>query len=93
MNASNAQSNFKRYLPLIRRMLAKQSLLPARDFQLEEWKQTIESEKDIIIDATEIPIQRPKNQERQKEVFSGKKKAYFKMYYYIQQKQSDFLRK
>ena len=75
MNASNAQSNFKRYLPLIRRILDKQSLLPARDFQLEEWKQTIESEKEIIIDATEIPVQRPKNQQQQKEVFSGKKKG------------------
>jgi hypothetical protein len=72
-NASNAQSNFKGYLPLIHRILDKQALLPARN--LQEWEKTLGKEEEIYIDATEIPIQRPVNQEEQKKLFSGKKKG------------------
>ncbi len=74
MNTSNAQRNFKIYLPLVRLVLDKLSVLPARDFELSEWKKTIEKEKEIFIDATEIPVQRPKNQADQKKLYSGKKK-------------------
>jgi hypothetical protein len=73
-NASNAQRNFQQYLPLLRTVLDKHSLLPAREFKLSDWKETIGQEKEIYLDATELPIQRPKNQHAQKDVFSGKKK-------------------
>ena len=72
-NASNAQRIFGQYLPFIRTILTKLSLLPARAFELSDWKQTVEQE--IYIDTTEIPIQRPKNQKLQKDVYSGKKKG------------------
>jgi hypothetical protein len=75
-NASNAQRIFGQYLPFIRTILAKLSLLPARAFELSDWKQTVEQE--IYIDTTEIPIQRPKDQKDQKDAYSGKKKAYAK---------------
>ena len=65
-NASNAQSNFKHYLPLIRRILDKKSVLPVREFELSEWKKTVDQEKEIIIDATEMPVQRPKNPRKTK---------------------------
>jgi len=51
-NASNAQRNFGQYLPLIRTVLAKLSLLPAREFELSEWKESVEQEQEIYIDAT-----------------------------------------
>ena len=73
-NASNAQRNFQQYLPLLRTILSRFSLLPAREFKLSHWKQTLQQEKEIYIDATELPIQRPIDQDAQKEVFSGKKK-------------------
>ena len=75
MNASNAQRNFKIYLLLMRLVLDKISVLPARSIELSEWDKTIDQEKEIFIDATEIPVQRPKNQQHQKELYSGKKKV------------------
>jgi hypothetical protein len=60
-NASNAQRIFGQYLPLIRTVLARRSLLPARAFEISDWKRMVEQEQEIYIDATEIPIQRPKN--------------------------------
>jgi len=74
MNTSNAQRNFKIYLPLVRLALDKVSVLPVRNFDLSEWDKVIEKEKEIFIDATEIPVQRPRNQKDQEELYSGKKK-------------------
>ena len=74
MNTSNAQRNFKIYLPLIRLVLDKLSVLPARNFEFLEWKKIIKKETEVFIDATEIPVQRPKNQADQKNLYSGKKK-------------------
>ncbi len=54
--------------------MAKRSLLPAREFDLSNWKETVGQEQEIYIDATELPVQRPKNQQDQKNLFSGKKK-------------------
>ena len=51
-NASNAQRIFGQYLPFIRTVLAKLSLLPARELELSEWKQTLEQAQEIYIDAT-----------------------------------------
>ena len=52
LNTSNAQRNFKIYLPLIRLALNKLSVLPARNFEFSEWHKFIEQEKEICIDAT-----------------------------------------
>ena len=60
MNTSHAQRNFKIYLPLIRLALDKISVLPARSFELSEWNKVIEQEKEILVDGTEIPVQRPR---------------------------------
>lgn len=75
MNTSNAQRNFKIYLPLLRLALDKMSVLPARSFDLPEWDKIIEQEKEIFIDATEIPVQRPVNHKDQEDLYSGKKKG------------------
>ena len=75
MNTSNAQRNFKVYLPLIRLALNKISVLPVRIFEWQEWEKAIEQEKEIFVDATELPMQRPKDQQHQKDLYSGKKKG------------------
>jgi hypothetical protein len=55
--------------------LSKEEVLPKRIFtDVEEMKSFFEDDKKIIVDATEIPIQRPKNEEVQESAFSGKKK-------------------
>ena len=68
MNTSNAQRNFTIYLPLIRLVLDKLSVLPAREFELSEWKEIVDKEREIFIDATEIPVQRAVNQIDQKDL-------------------------
>ena len=50
MNTSNAQRNFKLYLPLIRLALDKILELPAPSFELSEWNKVIDQEKEIFID-------------------------------------------
>jgi hypothetical protein len=55
--------------------LSKEEVLPKRIFtDVEEMKSFFEDNEKIIVDATEIPIQRPKNEEIQESAFSGKKK-------------------
>jgi hypothetical protein len=41
---------------------------------MEEFLQRFPDVKEVILDGTERPIQRPKNPEKQKEHYSGKKK-------------------
>jgi|GEM_PF-7030642 len=81
MDASTAQRNrnggpFERHLRILQHALRQLQLLPKRGFEkVEELEQYLRSEKDILIDATEIPIQRPVNQDKQKKAYSGKKKG------------------
>jgi len=75
INASTAQRNFERHLGILQHALRQLQVLPKRGFEkVEELEAYLQSEKDILIDATEIPIQRPVNQEKQKKAYSGKKK-------------------
>jgi hypothetical protein len=75
MDASTAQRNFERHLRILQHGLREVKLLPKRSFeQVEELEQYLRSDKTILIDATEIPIQRPDNEDKQKKAYSGKKK-------------------
>lgn len=73
-DGSNAQRNFERYLTLLERTLERKGTLPKRNFKnVQEFKQYLQNERDIILDASEQPTQRPKQQEAQKAHYSGKK--------------------
>jgi hypothetical protein len=75
MDASTAQRNFERHLRILQLSLRQLQLLPKRGFEkVEELEQYLRAEQHLLIDATEIPIQRPVSQERQKQAYSGKKK-------------------
>ena len=50
--------------------------LPANFKNLDEFKEKIGSESEIIIDGVEHSTQRPKDYEKQKEQYSGKKASY-----------------
>ena len=56
---------------LLRDSLEKQGYLPKR--KVEQLKKTLEKESTVILDATEREIQRPADNEVQKEYYSGKK--------------------
>jgi len=54
-------------------------VLPKREIHtIEELFEVFPEVKEIFIDATERPIQRPKNKEKQKQNYSGKKKRHTK---------------
>ena len=71
---SNASRNANRLLDVLLHALAKLNVLPKRKFEtpaeLHEFLMGIE---EIVIDATERPILRPKDASEQKEAYSGKK--------------------
>jgi len=73
-DGSNAQRNFERYLTLLERTLERKGVLPKRNFKnVQEFEQYLQSDRDIILDASEQPTQRPKQKEEQKAHYSGKK--------------------
>lgn len=64
-------------LPILEKTLGHEVVLPDRLIRgIEEFQRKYPEIKDIFIDGTERPIQRPKNGKRQKKNYSGKKKAH-----------------
>ena len=63
--------------PILKLALVKLGTVPARSMEELE----IEGESQTLLhDGTERPIQRPKDEEQQKEFYSGKKRPYVKEY-------------
>lgn len=66
-----------RLLPVLETTLGKKQVLPLRKLsRLEEFIDRFPEVKEVIIDGTERPVQRPQDPERQKEHYSGKKKRH-----------------
>lgn len=75
-DASHAQRNFDKYLHLLELTLERQGVMPRRNFDSSaEFEAFLREDKDIILDGSEQPTQRPSNDEAQKETYSGKKNA------------------
>lgn len=56
--------------------LGRKIVLPERKItSIEEFYQKFPEAKDVLVDGTERPIQKPKNQKKRKKVYSGKKKT------------------
>ncbi len=65
------------FLPALREILGRELVLPERKISdTEEFLRLFPGIQVIFIDATEPPIQRPKDHERQKANYSGKKKRH-----------------
>lgn len=76
MDGSTAKQNQSSGLVVLRKALIDLGNYPARDFKTaKEFEQAFEGEDILIIDCTEQAMQRPDNQEVQKECYSGKKKS------------------
>ena len=69
----------KAYLPLLERALGKKCALPKRKINsVHEFLQIFPNTKEIFIDGTERRVQRPKNNDSQKDHYSGKKGTHTK---------------
>ena len=65
------------FLPALQEILGKELVLPERKISdPQEFFRLFPEVQAVFIDATERPIQRPKDQERQKANYSGKKKRH-----------------
>ncbi len=72
---SSIYYNFKKGVQILHDTLVENNLMPARHFEtIEEFTAYFKEEGKVILDATEFKIQRPANPEKQKEMYSGKKK-------------------
>ena len=79
LNRSNVKHNVDNLTPVLEKALDKLLSLPKRKIStLKEFLEIIPEAKDLFIDGTERPIQRAKDQKKQKENYSGKKKAHTK---------------
>lgn len=66
-----------RLLPILETALGYKQVLPVRKLSsVEEFIERFPEVKAVIIDGTERPVQRPKDGQRQKEHYSGKKKRH-----------------
>ena len=75
MNASNAKRNQKIGLDILKKTLKQLDFMPSRNIlNNKEFNDLFKDESDLIIDVTEQRIQRPCDNEIQKEYYSGKKK-------------------
>lgn len=66
-----------RLLPILETALGYKQVLPERKISsIAEFLEKYPEVKEVIIDGTERPVQRPKDAEKQKEHYSGKKKRH-----------------
>lgn len=64
-------------LPVLEKALGHKQALPERKLRsLEEFTERFPEVKEVILDGTERPVQRPKDAQKQKEHYSGKKKRH-----------------
>lgn len=76
-NRANACRRQHELSDLVEKTLGKKLVLPKRQMRtLEDFYKAFPEAKEILIDGTERPIQRPKDKQKQKDNYSGKKKRH-----------------
>ena len=66
-----------RLLPILETALGQKQALPVRKLRsMEEFFELFPAVKEVILDGTERPVQRPKDADKQKDHYSGKKKRH-----------------
>lgn len=75
MDGSSAFRNKNMGITILQSMLCKRGFSPARTFEsIEEFEEYFQEYQTLIIDGEEQPIQRPSDEDTQRENYSGKKK-------------------
>ncbi len=73
LSRSNAHAWVQRLTPIMAKTLSGLGYMPAREFEnIEDFKAAFEGLDEILIDVTEREHQRPKDDEMQQELYSGK---------------------
>ncbi|WP_176488133.1 hypothetical protein [Candidatus Regiella insecticola] len=68
----------KLLLPVLEMTLGHECVLPARQIRsMEEFCHAFPGVRDVFIDGTERPVQKPKNTRRRNKMYSGKKQGVF----------------
>lgn len=76
-NRSQAKRWIDHLFPVLEMTLKRKLVLPERKItSVEEFQRLFPEIKEIMVDATERKIQRPKNKKRQNKTYSGKKKIH-----------------
>lgn len=92
LDGSNACRDAHKLLPILEKALEEAVVLPKRKISsLKELFEVFLELKDFFIDATERPIQRPKDNDEQKNNYSGKKKRHTKKNTIITNKDKEIL--
>ena len=79
MSASNAKRNQDIGLQILSQTLTQLNVMPKRKLlTVKDFQDFLKEEKDLLVDATEQRIQRPSDDEQQKETYSGKKSPHIK---------------
>ena len=74
MSQSAAENNYKRGLSLLEIALSLRNNLPRQSFKdISDFKSYLKEHKSLKLDVTEITVQRPRDKEKQKARYSGKK--------------------
>lgn len=77
MSGSSAYTWLHKIIPIFIETLAKLNVLPKMKFETpEEMYKVFKNVDQLLIDATERPIQRPQDMTEQEAYYSGKKKTY-----------------
>ena len=81
LHRSRAHRWMLRLQLLLEKTLGKKMALPERKLEsIEEFITRFPSVTEVMIDVTEQPIQRPQDQQKQKDHYSGKKKRHTRKY-------------
>lgn len=76
MDGSSAFRNKNTGISLLQSMLCERGFAPVRSFEsVEEFEEYFQEYETLLIDGEEQPIQRPLDEDSQKDHFSGKKKG------------------
>lgn len=74
MSVAAAHKNFKRYLQVLKQALEDSGHLPKNKFEtLEVFQEYIKDKGVVFIDVSELSVQRPQEEQTQKDHYSGKK--------------------
>lgn len=77
MRPTTVQDNYNKFLPLLEKTLENKEVMPARKFEtVTEFESHLAGAEEVLIDGTEQQIERPKDNETQRNQYSGKKKAH-----------------
>ncbi len=76
---SRAVRNTHSLLSVLEKALGRTRSLPKRRINnMEDFLKSFPEAKDLFVDAVERPVQRPRNQKKQRKLYSGKKKTHTK---------------